>query len=999
MLNKTINCGKILLAISLAGLFLFGAINFEKKEVQAAEGDAIAVRVMANPNHYSALAWYQDKKFSGNPTPLKVDGYDAIQDGRTVYVNVANVSGKCTYTNITCTSNRDCPIFTFCRQNSFIYTNIYLISYNQDAKTETIAIFNSILSKWKFNTNLTDTGTCFNQPKKCQGTSTVCGADSDCSDKRLCVDEACLSDKDCSGGGFCSSLKGKITRDTNRLADVVSLKMQIENYSKRNGHFPLLSAGTYVTGKVISTWPSWNGEFATELGVAQSVDPINKLGDCGGSQYDPVTCWDDKAKKFAGPFSTPDGLPSNSRVYAYSTDAKGQNYTACAEMESGLFIGDVYGACLGSYSSAPLPVITCGSLTGIQGQPFSGFVSVTDAQNNPTDFHLENLPAGYTFKSSSDPHKIEIDADNASTGGIFKVVYKSDSGQVNQNCQINISSNAFIIYPVADQKVLIGRPLNFSVYAASSKKNYNGINFAFSYYGRPSGLSCNKINTTSDGRAKCDVSYTSYTVINSRDITITANVAGDTFTPQAFNLNVYNNPPVIQPINCSKTVRVNTSYPPSPPSPCKISATDPDGNSISSFQATPANPLPAGMNLNWNGNTATLSGTPTASGTFDILFTATDEYGATSVPVKFTLQVNTYCGDQKKESPNTEGKGGSGDSGYEDCDGLSGIPKPWESSVSKQYGCTRLTCISSREGWCGDDKIQTIFGEQCEPSTHIVPTPLLSSISHQYSCGGFGVSLKACQETGGYCGDDTLQGAFGELCEPTLYQKPTPTESRVNEQYSCGGPGIPQACKPGTGGWCGDGIRQNGFGEQCEVATHVKPAPAASSINYQYSCGNPETPQACMETGGYCGDRIINGGEECDGQVNAPCTTNYNAGLPAYCSGVQAAGIQSCKSNCQWDTCVVAPPSAEGGSSSECNSTSPQLTNYSCCEITSCTKDGCSCCGRPGGAAVLGGYSFVSALSPCDNGTESCKLIRSDTNPKNWIVSTNHTTAEYRCWR
>ncbi|HTW96498.1 MAG TPA: hypothetical protein VMD74_02460, partial [Candidatus Methylomirabilis sp.] len=153
---------KIILTLSLAVLFLFGGFDIVRQSVFAqTESDAIGVRVLANPHHFSPLAWYLDQGFKGNPTVLTVDGYDAIQDGRTVYVNVANIDDSGT-----------------------LYTNIYLISYTQDAKPETVQIFNKILSKWKFNTNLTSTGKCFNQSD---------------------VNEVCLADADCSGGGFCDS--------------------------------------------------------------------------------------------------------------------------------------------------------------------------------------------------------------------------------------------------------------------------------------------------------------------------------------------------------------------------------------------------------------------------------------------------------------------------------------------------------------------------------------------------------------------------------------------------------------------------------------------------------------------------------------------------------------------------------------------------------------------------------------------------------------------------
>jgi len=86
---------------------------------------------MPNPSHISALRWYKEQKFTGAPQSLLIDGYTAVRDGRTVYVNAANIGSD----------------------NSF-YTNIYVISYNQAAENATIDIFGQILSHWKFNTNI-----------------------------------------------------------------------------------------------------------------------------------------------------------------------------------------------------------------------------------------------------------------------------------------------------------------------------------------------------------------------------------------------------------------------------------------------------------------------------------------------------------------------------------------------------------------------------------------------------------------------------------------------------------------------------------------------------------------------------------------------------------------------------------------------------------------------------------------------------------------------------
>ena len=87
--------------------------------------DAIAIRVMPNSDHFSPLVWYgKNIKLKGSPQNLLVDGYEAIRDGRTVYVNAANID---------------------LTDNSF-YTNIYLLSFNQDVEQATEDIFGQLLA-------------------------------------------------------------------------------------------------------------------------------------------------------------------------------------------------------------------------------------------------------------------------------------------------------------------------------------------------------------------------------------------------------------------------------------------------------------------------------------------------------------------------------------------------------------------------------------------------------------------------------------------------------------------------------------------------------------------------------------------------------------------------------------------------------------------------------------------------------------------------------------
>ncbi|RLC36469.1 hypothetical protein DRH27_05180, partial [Candidatus Falkowbacteria bacterium] len=220
----------------------------------------------------------------GSPQSTIVDGYRAVRDGRTVYVNVANIN------------------------SGNLYTNIYLISYNQDAQQATIDIFSEILSHWKFNTNITSLGHCREE-----------------------TDMFCLKDDECPIGDFCDSPKARIVRDVRRMADLAEVKILTDNYYKDNAHYPILSAGTYLPNRTVSVWPSWKNEFSDVLGRLLSSDPVNKLGECLG--YNEITCWDEYNKTFAS--ALPD-LPDNSLAYNYMSSPDGSSVSYCAVFESGL---------------------------------------------------------------------------------------------------------------------------------------------------------------------------------------------------------------------------------------------------------------------------------------------------------------------------------------------------------------------------------------------------------------------------------------------------------------------------------------------------------------------------------------------------------------------------------------------------------------------------------------------------------------------------------------
>jgi len=258
--------------------------------------DAIAVRVIPNPGHYSSGEWYRRQSFQGSPQTAVVDDYEGVRDGRTVYVNVANIDDKGT-ASLT---------------DDSLYTNIYLITYNQDAEAQTIDIFAQILKHWRFNSNLDALGTC-----------------------SLSNGIICVLDSECPKEEYCRGYKARVIRDTRRLESLVMIGEKLIAFKAVNQHFPLLKSGTYLPHKSLSVWPSWQQVLAQELKTVLPKDPINRLG-AVLPDYNRITGWDEKNKKFATNLDDPNRpLPENSMVFLYATNEKGDSAKYCGELETG----------------------------------------------------------------------------------------------------------------------------------------------------------------------------------------------------------------------------------------------------------------------------------------------------------------------------------------------------------------------------------------------------------------------------------------------------------------------------------------------------------------------------------------------------------------------------------------------------------------------------------------------------------------------------------------
>ena len=110
----------IYLVISILSLLFFSGSIFILPVSAQGPNDAIAIRVVANPDRLPPLTWYQrNVPNPGSPAVLEVNGYPAVRDGRTVYVAAAN----------------------YVASAGAVFSNIYIISHSLSENEKTEAVF------------------------------------------------------------------------------------------------------------------------------------------------------------------------------------------------------------------------------------------------------------------------------------------------------------------------------------------------------------------------------------------------------------------------------------------------------------------------------------------------------------------------------------------------------------------------------------------------------------------------------------------------------------------------------------------------------------------------------------------------------------------------------------------------------------------------------------------------------------------------------------------
>lgn len=951
-----------------SGLFVIGAVFiFLSLEVKAAtQSDAIAVRIMPNTNHESIETWYKNQGLKGSPQSLIVDGYEAIRDGRTVFVNAANLDSV----------------------NKKLYTNIYLISYNQESEIKTLDILGQLVSHWKFNSNIPESGYCSISTINCQAdaecsTGYICsngsglGSDHAAFNKGKCIlniNRACNIDSDCPVNLFCDSLKASSVRDVKRLGNLNQINSAIESFKSSTGSYPGLQSGTYIPGNSLSVWPSWKETLWSQLGLTQVLlDPINSLGYCSG--YDAVTCWNNKTNKFVNPDFV---LPSGSHVLAYKASTNGVNYTLCSVFETKDFGYDTLDKKISSHQCSAIvnytgtaantpPFVVDSSLSGVSGKEFNGYIKAKDNEGDAISWELYVTSpsswksSGWQFgintslavQDTGDATQKKIYAPIAGNPGTYAATLKlTDSrGAVSEKIiEIVISKPGKPIIEAADITYFIDpvNPLDyyFSLESGNVEPAYSvtPLNPSLGTVNSVIALAFSSANRTSIGLNKSKISFSLLFPLSmsiSQDVTvpfrITATANGISSTKDV-NFDLKIEKPYLN-FKCEEVARIGQPYQINGTS-CLL------GKSVSGNHSLIYSILagPAGLKITYSNGNAYLSATSineSVPSLKETKISVVNEYKAKDEK-SFNIKVNNFCGDNVKQSPNTEGRGGRANDGMEECDGKDGVAPGLSFVPTLQYGCTSGLNTTT-------------------------PYPILNNSSCVF---------KAANAGGGYCGDGYCQLKIDGV------------------------------------------VRETGC-----------------------NC-----PQDCLSVNACCGDGVVSANEVCDtGMPDQPCTEKFTDEIPGYCGNVPLSGSRSCKADCSgWNKCNLLAPVIDFQTSTGCMSTNVDMLGYSCCELQTCVNDGCDCCGRYEGdgrgqwldlAAIASqsGYLSKKALSPnnglcvvsdsnptiCECGSnncmdrpwcpkffepkdkknDSCVVAQDQKNLKNWKLLTNHTTATAKCWK
>ena len=304
-------------------------------------GDGIGLRVASNPLHLTPAGWYASRGFTGTPEMTTVDGFEAVKDGNTWYIGGVNTADA---------------------SSAPVYSQIYIVSNNPDAKPVTVEIVNQLVKNFALNANLSSGANNACQYAVAAGVDHPVGSLYRATDGKLV---RCTADWECVSKNpnlLCASFKSKMQRDSKRVVDFQFMSQALETSKGRTGAFPKLQSGTFVPTLATSRWPSWSQQLQSEVGVAFPTDPVNRFLSCGvcsdnatpcqdasecnpgaacnagasETGVEPATCWNPSTARYMCPRLNASVPESTSRIYQYRSMNAGDRYELATELEGAL---------------------------------------------------------------------------------------------------------------------------------------------------------------------------------------------------------------------------------------------------------------------------------------------------------------------------------------------------------------------------------------------------------------------------------------------------------------------------------------------------------------------------------------------------------------------------------------------------------------------------------------------------------------------------------------
>lgn len=723
---------KLILLVS----FIFMA--FFMTAGQAFAADVIGVRVIENEQRLSPFTWYrQNVPNPGNPESLTVDGYQALQQGRTVYAFASNLI------------------------NGELTPYVYVISYNQDPGEETLEIFAKVLANLRFNTNIND-----------------------------------------------ASTRQKIRNDVKRAGDIQDIQTALDAYRSRNGSYPRLQSGSYISGLSFSAWPSWQSTLGGVLQTPLPVDPINTFQQCR-EPFDGQTCWDETTQRFQ--------CPPDSNVYAFQSQSSGDDVRVLANFEYPAWKTGEY---------ATLVSQSCFNFEGAFANDLDGDSVLNSGDNcsqvtNPDQADADNDGIG----DACDVCVLDPTNDRDRDG----VCGNADNcPNVNNPDQLDIDADG------------VGDACDVVVCGNGIKEGFeqcDGLDGLGAHQACRSNCTIQDLTYCGDGliqspnqeqgiAEQCDGSgFDGSSATRQYSCTsqcaLTGGWCGD---------GIVNGPEVcdgsagavangVCAANCRGFVCEDGYY-----DDGRQCVPDGDGDILpDTIDNCPNISNPNQLNADGDAFGDACDWCPLdPDNDFDNDGVCVGPNNPDFADKRSGFDNCPRVGNQSQVDSDGDGLGDACD--FQTCG--NGIVEEGEvcdqargTSENDQWECIN-NCTQRAGGWCGDNQINSTY-EECEPGlVSIVSSDYGSSITNQYECN-------QCRWDGGWCGDGIVQIQRGEVCDGAG------SGSGELTQYEC-----TNNCTQVSGGYCGDGIVQPEFGEQCDSGANIGRACTPSGQNACSFCSN-----------------------------------------------------------------------------------------------------------------------------------------------------------------